>query len=217
MIPPKHQAMLSQGDEHTSPWRRRLDALVAEKVFRLQVHPDECPCEFCASGMAVWASRIAPYSTDLSAAGEIIALFDTYHLGKGWDTHDVVHFAELTAFEANRLGARWGWALGDTLPRAICLSALNAMDGDVKAARMRRIGSWGTALAGASRRMWSSEVPSEPGWYWWRTSPYLTDPNHWDVYRVNERGQILDRECTLREIKLLCPNCEWAGPLEEPR
>lgn len=210
------QTILTQGQAANSPWRRRLDAVVAEKVFRLQVHVDECPCESCAEGETVWANRIAPYSTDLTAAGEILTLFDQYHLGKGWDTQDVVHFAELTAFEANRLGACWGWALGDTLPRAICLSALNAIDGDVKEARMRRIGHRATSLAGGSRRMWSCEVPTEPGWYWWRTSPYLTDPDHWDVYRVNERGQILDRDCTVREIKLLCPNSEWAGPLEEP-
>ena len=196
-------------------WRRRLDALVAEKVFNLQIHPDQCDCAVCHQGAALWTTRVEPYSTDLVSAWKVVDRFDAYELRRGCHESGIVHYVHLSAFPTNPLGKRQGWACGDTLCRAICLSAVNATD-ETRHEMVRQQKVARLPPREPSGRTWVTEIPTDPGWYWWRTSPYLEDPVYWDVFYVDQRGQIPERGCTTDQMTRLCPNSEWAGPIDPP-
>ena len=67
---------------------------------------------------------------------------------------------------------------------------------------------------------WTTETPTEPGWYWNRVAGKETlpvrlyyDSNGTLCYQVAG----LPYECWLAEALADEPGCEWAGPIPEPQ
>lgn len=57
---------------------------------------------------------------------------------------------------------------------------------------------------------WTTEKPTQPGWYWWRNNSHF-DP---DILKVDVLGDrfVIDTDLDVLDT----PPGEWTGPLEPP-
>ena len=59
--------------------------------------------------------------------------------------------------------------------------------------------------------IWTSEKPTRPGWYWWRSPMYAPSPQ-----RIELNGPDEPYCATMEEDNLDELGGEWAGPILEP-
>lgn len=67
---------------------------------------------------------------------------------------------------------------------------------------------------------YTSELPTEPGWYWWRGGRWYVTPSINRVLIETPHGHVFDEMqvhlggCEYESVRLA--GGEWAGPLEAP-
>lgn len=66
---------------------------------------------------------------------------------------------------------------------------------------------------------WTSELPKENGYFWFRGNP--DEPaEDWCVFQIWEEGGVFFMSYNDRAVSAMAsrwPRCQWAGPIPEPQ
>jgi hypothetical protein len=75
-----------------------------------------------------------------------------------------------------------------------------------------------SAVVGRAELQWSSEPPTEPGWYWWRESATpIWPPSPVEVERDSRTGHLFHRlDSDYDELLAMMGGQWWPEPLEPP-
>lgn len=99
---------------------RELDALIAEKVMGLR-----CPDWIsCGRGRGAWEHSLKHYSTDISAAWEVVEklnLLERFELSRRDKKFTITTYSQ---YENHSI-----YVEAPTAPHAVCLAALKVMEG----------------------------------------------------------------------------------------
>lgn len=68
---------------------------------------------------------------------------------------------------------------------------------------------------------WTSERPTEPGWYWMRKLPFLDKPKIVLIRLVSNGSLFVKRyEASMQALNEFVTRhrgCQWAGPIPDPQ
>ncbi len=113
-----------------------LNVGVSEKVMGVRVDPDDCGCTDCALGKTANCLTIPNYCTDIAAAMLVLSHFKDKGIGFRLQLSIDCTQWEVYNHDDGIFLSGWSWVKGhdyifvnaDTLPRAICLAALEAVE-----------------------------------------------------------------------------------------